>query len=458
MNTQAKTTRLAIDMTEGPLLGKMIKFTIPIMLTGVLQLLFNATDLVMVGRFAGTAALAGVGCCSSLIHLIVNAFMGLSTGAGVLSSQAIGAKKYDDLQKIINTTFVTSIVAGLLVGAFGFFASEPLLVLMDTPADALSEAVRYMKAYFLGIPACLIYNYLAAVLRASGDTRRPLIFLTVAGVANVGLNYIMVAHIRLGAMGVGIATAVSQFISAALIVIHFLKKQGVCRITGLRPSVKFLGKIVTVGLPAGIQGMMFSISNVLIQSTINGYGTVVMAGNTAAQNIDGFLNVAMNSVHQTALNFTGQNVGAGEYKRVKKIAWLSMLILLCITSVLIPLVLIFGEQLLGIYEPGKHDVIAAGMNRLLVICPTYLLCGAMDVMCGLVRGTGKTIQPMIVALVGTCVFRIVWIYFVCPLAPTNITLLYISYPISWSMTGAAHLVTFAGAYRRLSRGKHKQLI
>ncbi|MBQ9162803.1 MAG: MATE family efflux transporter [Clostridia bacterium] len=458
MNTQAKTTRLAVDMTEGPLLGKMIKFTIPIILTGILQLLFNATDLVMVGRYAGSAALAGVGCCGSLIQLIINAFMGLSVGAGVTASQAIGAKRQDDLNKIINTAFASSLLAGVAVGVFGFVLSKPLLLLMETPSDVLQEAVPYMKAYFVGIPACLVYNYMAAILRASGDTKRPLIFLSIAGVANVLLNYVMTVYFHLGAMGVGIATAVSQYISAVLVIIHFFSGKSICRITGIKPTGKILAKIVTIGLPAGIQGTLFSLSNVLIQSTVNGYGTVVMAGNAAAGNIEGFMYTSMNAVSQAAINFTGQNAGAGKYERIKKITILAVALVACVAVVMTPVLLIFGEQLIGIYEPGKPDVIAAGMNRTNIIATFYVLCGIMDTLCGVVRGMGRAIPPMIVALIGSCALRILWIYTVCPLFPQNIQALYISYPITWALTAAAHLCLLVFFYKRLMRTKSSKEI
>lgn len=444
-------------MTRGPLLVKMIKFTVPIILTGVLQLLFNATDLVMVGRFAGSAALAGVGCCGALINLIVNAFMGLSMGAGVIASQSIGAQRKEDLEKIINTSFITSVVSGVAVGLFGFFAAEPLLLLMDTPTDVMPEAVSYMKAYFVGIPACLVYNYLAAILRATGDTKRPLVFLTVAGVANVGLNFIMLYFFHLGAMGVGIATSVSQLISAVLMTVYFLGGRSECRLTGIKPTGKFLGRIITIGLPAGIQGSLFSLSNVLIQSTVNGYGTVVVAGNAAAANIEGFAYTAMNSVHQTAVNFTGQNMGAGKYERIKRISLLSVMMVSIVALVMSPVLVIFGERLLNIYEPGKLDVIAAGMRRIYIIGTTYVLCGIMDVLCGAVRGMGLAIQPMMVSLIGSCVLRIVWIYTVCPLYPTNIQMLYISYPISWALTALAHTAFLVYYYKKYKKQKETNI-
>lgn len=443
--------KFEMDMTSGPLLGKMIKFSVPIMLTGILQLLFNAADLVMVGRYTGSAALAGVGCCSSLINLIINTFIGFSVGSGVVVAQHIGARKYADLQRLVNTTFTASIVLGLIVGVFGFFAAEPLLIKMGTPDDVLAEAVPYMKAYFVGVPACVIYNYMASVLRSTGDTRRPLYFLTTAGVVNVILNYVMIRFFSLGAMGVGIATAASQFVAATMILIHMIRMDNACRLTGMCMDIRKFGAILAIGLPAGIQSSLFSLSNVLIQSTVNGYGTVVMAGNAAAGNLEGFVYTSMNSVYQTALTFTGQNMGAAQYNRIKKIAIQASLIVLVLGTTLGSMLYIFGEPLLSIYEPGKDDVIAAGMDRLLIIGLFYCLCGLMEVVCGMLRGMGKTFVPMIVSLIGSCAFRIAWIYTVCVMFPDNILVLYVSYPISWALTTGAHLFFFIRAYRKLTR-------
>ena len=442
-----------INMTEGPILGKMILFTIPLMLTGMLQLLFNAADLVVVGQFVGPEANAAVGCCGSLINLIVNLFMGLSVGAGVIAAQDIGARRYDDVLRLISTSVTVSLIGGVVVGLFGFFAARPLLLMMKTPEDVLTEAVPYMKAYFVGMPGCLLYNYLAAILRSKGDTTHPLIFLTIAGAANVLLNLVMVTAFGLGAIGVGIATAASQYIAAGLTVLHMLRKEDVCRLTGFAVDSRKLGKMLVIGLPSGLQGMLFSISNVLIQSTINGYGKIVMAGNANASNLDGFQYTAMNSVYHAALTFVGQNVGAGTYKRIKRIMF-DCAGLVTAIGVLVGVILITcGEPLLSLYSSGeeKDAVIEAGMNRLWILATTYFLCGLMDVGCGLLRGMGKVMLPMIVSLLGSCVFRIIWIYTVCPLAPTNISVLYASYPISWFLTAAVHFICCIYFYRKLMK-------
>lgn len=442
-----------INMTEGPILGKMIAFTIPLMLTGMLQLLFNAADLVVVGRFVGPEANAAVGCCGSLINLIVNLFMGLSVGAGVIAAQDIGARRYDDILRLISTSVTVSLIGGVAVGLFGFFAARPMLILMETPEDVLVEAVPYMKAYFVGMPGCLLYNYLAAILRSKGDTTHPLAFLTIAGVANVLLNLAMVVFFHLGAVGVGIATAASQYVAAGLTVTHMLRKEDLCRLTGFAVDGRKLGRMLLIGLPSGLQGMLFSISNVLIQSTINGYGKIVMAGNANASNLDGFQYTAMNSVYHAALTFVGQNVGAGTYKRIKRIM-LDSAGLVTAIGVLVGAVLITcGWPLLSLYSSGdaKDAVIEAGMTRLWILATTYFLCGLMDVGCGLLRGMGKVMLPMIVSLLGSCVFRIIWIYTVCPLAPTNISVLYASYPISWFLTAAVHFICCIYFYRRLMK-------
>lgn len=445
-----------IDMTEGPILGRMILFTLPVLATGVLQLLFNASDLAVVGQFGGADSqieVGAVGSCGALINLIVNLFMGLAVGAGVIAAQDIGVKRYEAVHKLADTALPVSLIGGVAVGVFGFFATEPLLRLMGTTKEILPSAVPYMKAYFTGMPGCLLYNYLAAIQRSGGDTKHPLLFLAISGVANVGLNILMVAGFKLGALGVGIATSASQYIAAAAILIFMLREEGCCRVTGFALDGERLKKMVLIGLPAGLQGTLFSLSNVIIQSSINAYGTYVVAGNAAGSNLDGFLYIAMNSVYTAALTFVGQNVGAGKYARIKKISFLCVGLVTFIGVSLGVVLVVFGEKLLLIFATGenKDAVVKAGMNRLLVMGTTYFLCGLMDVGCGIMRGMGKTILPMIVSLVGSCLFRIVWIATVCPLFPGNILALYISYPISWFITAAVHYGCCIHNYRALMR-------
>ena len=442
-------------MTEGPVLGKMIRFTLPVMASGVLQLLFNAADVAVVGKFAGEASMAAVGSCGALINLIVNLFIGLAVGAGVIAAQELGARRYDEVTKLISTSLTASLIGGFIVMFFGIFMAEPLLILMDTPDDVLAEAVPYMRAYFCGMPGCLVYNYLAAILRSGGDTKRPLYFLSVAGVVNVVLNLITVLGFGMGAIGVGIATASSQYVAAGLTVLYMLKSKGYCRITGFSVSGSKLLRMVTIGLPAGLQGCMFSLSNVIIQSAVNAYPTVTIAGNTAAGNLEGFAYTAMNAVYQASLTFIGQNVGAGKYERIKKIAFQCVAMVLVIGLTIGAILVLLGDKLLLLYASGENVdlIVQAGMNRLSVIAVSYFLCGLMEVGCGILRGMGKAVQPMIVSLLGSCVFRIVWVWTVCPLFPGEIMSLYVSYPISWIITGGIHYLFCFYFYRRLMRRK-----
>ena len=449
----AATRSRDLNMTEGPILGKMIRFTLPVMLSGILQLLFNAADVAVVGQFAGDAAMAAVGSCGALINLIVNLFIGLAVGAGVIAAQDLGARRYDDVTKLVSTSLTASLVGGVAVMLLGMVLAEPLLVLMKTPDDVLAEAVPYMRAYFCGMPGCLVYNYLAAILRSSGDTKRPLYFLTAAGVVNVVLNLVMVLGFGMGAIGVGIATAASQYVAAGLTLIYMLRMSGACRITGFAVSRQKLIRMITIGLPAGLQGCMFSLSNVIIQSAVNAYPTVIIAGNTAAGNLEGFAYTAMNAVYQATLTFIGQNVGAGKYERIKKIAFQATCLVLIVGLLVGCSLMFFGDKLLLLYASGENRdlIVQAGVNRLNVIAVCYFLCGLMEVGCGILRGMGKAIQPMIVSLLGSCLFRIVWVWTVCPLFPGQIMSLYVSYPISWLVTGGVHFLFCIYFYRRLMK-------
>ena len=446
-------TRSTTDLTQGPLFLRIILFTLPLVATGILQLLFNAADLAVVGSFSGTIATAAVGCCGSLINLIVQLFMGLSVGAGVIAAQDFGAKRFDEVKRLVSTSLIASLAGGVVVGVFGFIMAEPLLELIKTPGEVMGEAVPYMRAYFCGMPACLLYNYLAAILRSYGDTRRPLIFLSLAGVVNVVLNLIAVMGFGMGAVGVGIATAASQYVSALLIVLYMCRTDGPCRIEGLTFDWRKLGRMIVIGLPAGIQSTLFSLSNTLIQSTVNGYGSIVVAGNSAGSSLDGFIYIAQNAGYHAALTFVGHHVGAGKHERIRRITLLCCVEVLVLGIVMGVLMVGFGPELLKIYaaDENRDAVIAAGMDRLRTLGLTYCLCGLMEVGCGVMRGMGKALLPMIVSLVGSCLFRILWISYVCPLDPTNIQLLYVSYPISWIVTAATHFVCCYFTYRALAK-------
>ncbi len=443
------------DFTEGAIFGKLIKFALPLMATGMLQMLYNASDMIVVGRFSpgGENSMGAVGACSALINLILNLFMGLATGAGVLAAQNIGAKKYDHLKKVVDTSVVTSLICGVVLAIFGFFMAEPLLTLMGTPDAVIIEAVPYMKAYFVGVPACMLYNFLAAILRSSGDSKRPLIFLAISGLCNVGLNLIMVLCFSMGAIGVGIATSAAQYISAAMIFIYMSRADIVCKIDlkGIKPNKEKLLSMIRIGMPAGVQGMLFSISNVLMQSTVNTYGDIVVNGNAAAANIEGFVYICMNAMYHSTLTFVGQNVGAGKYDRLKKIIFQNALLVSAVGLVIGVAVTIFHEPLLMIYAPESAAVRDAAAIRLYMICSTYFLCGLMEVGCGAVRGMGRAILPMMVSLTGSCLLRIVWIFTICPFFPGNIYVLYLCYPITWLVTSAAHFASSTVVSKRMKR-------
>ncbi len=450
---QKQTKRYEIDMCSGPLPGKILAFSVPLMLSGILQLLFNAADIVVVGRFAGNQALAAVGSTSSLINLLVNVFIGLSVGTNVLVARFYGADKEKDLSETVHTAVMTALVSGCILIVLGIALAKPALTLMDTPADVIEKSVLYMRIYFMGMPAMMAYNFGSAVLRAVGDTKRPLYFLFFAGVINVALNLLFVIVFSMGVAGVAAATVISQLVSALLVLRCLTRCDGGYRLEpkALKIIPDKLLKMIQIGVPAGLQGALFSISNVLIQSSVNSFGSVAMAGNTAAANVEGFVYTAMNSLHQTAISFTGQNYGAKNYKRIGKI------LLICQVSVLI-VGLVMGNAVYGLsgillklYSPDAQ-VIGYGVLRLGIICTTYCLCGMMDVMVGSLRGMGYSIMPMLVSLTGACLFRVVWIYTIFKQYHT-LECLYISYPISWAMTFLVHLICFAIVYRRmLKRG------
>lgn len=431
-----------IDMCNGPLFGKLLLFTLPLMLSGILQLLFNAADVVVVGRFAGSQALAAVGATGSLTNLLVNLFIGLSVGANVLVARYYGGKQEQEVSDTVHTSMVVSVAGGILLAMIGIIAAKPLLTLMDTPADVIGQSTLYMRIYFAGMPVMLLFNFGSAILRAIGDTRRPLAYLTIAGCINVMLNLFFVIALKMGVAGVALATVISQCVSAGLILRCLLKAEGCFRLSPkkLRIDKDKFRKIAGIGLPAGIQGSLFSISNVLIQSSVNSFGSVVMAGNTAGSNVEGFVYTAMNSVHQTAVSFTGQNLGGKRYDRINRILIECLLFVTVIGLVMGNGAVLFGNQILGLYS-SDAQVIAYGLQRLKMICTLYCLCGIMDVLVGSIRGLGYAVMPMIVSLLGACAFRVVWIYTVFQWDRTLRTL-YLSYPVSWALTAFAHLICF----------------
>ena len=439
-----------MDMTEGPIMKKLVLFSLPLMASSILQLLFNAADTVVVGQFAGENSLAAVGSNGALINLMTNLFMGLSVGTNVLLAKSIGAHDDKHSSDIVHTSMVISALGGVFLMVFGIFFADDILVLMDVPEEVIGLAAEYLKIYFVGLPAMMIYNFGSAILRAIGDTKRPLYFLTAAGVVNVGFNLLFVIKFNMDVAGVAWATVISQEVSAALIVLCLLKEKGAIHLDlkKLKIEKTCLKHIVQIGLPAGFQGTLFSLSNVVIQSSVNSFGATVVAGNSAAQNLEGFVYVSMNSVHQAALSFTSQNVGAGRYDRVGMILRKSLLLVTVIGVGLGNAVVLFGHQLLGIYSPSEI-VIEKGFIRLLRICGPYFLCGIMDVMVGVIRGMGYSIMPMIVSLIGACGLRIFWLKTFFKMEMFHkVEMIYITYAVSWTVTFIAHVVCYNIVKRR----------
>lgn len=441
-------------MTDGPLFVNLILYTIPIILTGLLQLLFNAADLIVVGRYCGSISVAAVGATGSITNLIVNLFIGLSVGAGVTVAQALGAEDQQKAHNIVHTAIPSAILGGLILTVIGFFGSEFFLGLMDTPEDVIGLSSTYMKIYFCGMTSNMIYNFGAAILRASGDTKGPLYYLTIAGVLNVFLNVIFVYLFKMNVAGVALATALTQTLSAVLVILALMRRPDGCKLIlkDLRIHKRELFQIVRIGLPAGIQGSLFSISNVLIQSSVNSFGSVVMSGNASAQNIEGFVYTSMNSFHQTALNFTGQNFGAKKFQRIKKIMWLCLACVSAAGAITGTIGYVFSKPLLSIYITDSAEAISYGVLRMTYICLPYFLCGIMDVMTGVLRGLGASIGPMIITVLGVCGFRVAWIFLIFNNPRFHsLPILYLSYPISWLVTFLAELITFYIIYNRHTR-------
>lgn len=425
-----------IDMCSGSVFGKMLLFALPLMCSSILQLLFNAADIVVVGRFAGDNALAAVGSNTALINLLTNLFVGLSVGSNVLTAQYYGAKKDSDLKETVHTSMLLSICSGVLLTVVGLVGARGLLELMQAPPEVLELAALYLRIYFLGMTSMMVYNFGSAILRAVGDTKRPLYYLLAAGIVNVVLNLFFVIACHMGVAGVGAATVISQTISALLVVRCLVREQGGIHLElkELAISKDKLGKIMQIGLPAGFQGTVFSLSNVVIQSAVNSFGNIAVAGNSAAANIEGFVYMAMNAFHQATISFTSQNFGARQYRRIYKILFAGELCVVITGLLLGNLAVFFGNALLGIYSPSA-EVIAAGMVRMKFICTVYALCGIMDVLVGALRGIGYSIIPMIVSLIGACGLRLLWIATVFQIPEYHsLSTVYISYPITWTIT------------------------
>lgn len=437
-----------MDMCNGPIFGKLLVFALPLMLSGILQLLFNAADIVVVGKFSGSHALAAVGSTGALINLFVNVFIGFSIGTNVLVAQYFGARDEKNVHETVHTSILLGIVGGFILIAAGMVFAKPMLEWMDTPEDVLSHAVLYMRIYFIGMPAMLVYNFGAAILRAIGDTRRPLYYLLSAGVINVILNLFFVIVLDMGVAGVATATVISQVVSAILIVRCLMHSDGIYRLDlhALKIHKTKMVHIAKIGLPAGVQGAVFSLSNVLIQSSVNSFGSIAMAGNTAAGNIEGFVYTSMNAVYQTALSFTSQNVGGRRQDRIPKIVFQCLAIVTVVGAVLGNLAYQCGPFLLNIYS-SDPEVIQYGMSRMQIICQWYFLCGIMDVAVGILRGMGYSVMPMLVSLAGACGLRVLWIFTVF-VWKHSLFVLYLSYPITWTITLAVHFICFFVIWKR----------
>ncbi|MBS1369525.1 MAG: MATE family efflux transporter [Lentisphaeria bacterium] len=444
-----------IDMCRGPLFGQIVLFSVPLMLSGILQLLFNAADLIVIGRFAPHEALAAVGATSSLTALIVTVFMGLSVGTNVLVANYFGAKDRKSVSRTVHTAVLLAIIGGIALAAAGILLAKPLLLLMGTPENVIAKSCLYMWIYFGGMPFIMLYNFGSAVMRAVGDTRRPLYFLLFAGIVNVALNLFFVLVCGMDVAGVALATVAAQGIAAYLVLKCLMDAKDACRLKprNLRIDPAILKRMLWIGLPAGIQGMFFSLSNITIQSSVNSFGSLAIAGNTAAVSLEGFVYIGSNAFHQTVVSFAGQNLGGGQYDRIRR-----SIIYCTLCSAAICLVMGYafffdGRRLLSVYN-SNPDVVSWGMLRMNILFTTYFLCGIMDVMSGGLRGLGHSVMPAAITLLGVCVLRVVWVFTVFPLNPTMENLM-LSYPITWIITAAANGIYLYWICRKLFRSGRK---
>ena len=451
----SKTKQYEMDMCSGPILRKMLMFALPLMLSSILQLLFNAADIVVVGKFAGDNSLAAVGSNTALINLLTNLFIGLSIGANVVAARHYGAKAWDDLRRTVHTAMLLSMLSGALLLVLGVIGAEQMLIWMQTPEEVLPLATVYLRIYFLGMISTMVYNFGSALLRAVGDTKRPLYFLLCAGIINVILNLLFVIGFQMDVMGVAIATVISETVSALLVLRCLVKEKGGIHLElrAMRIDRKKMLQILRIGLPAGFQGVVFALSNVVIQSSVNIFGNIVVAGNSAAANLEGFVYMAMNAFYQTTLSFVSQNYGAGEQKRINRIVLLGEACVIVTGTLLGNMVVFFGNDLLQIYS-NNPEVIAAGMVRLHYISMIYALCGIMVVMVGALRGIGYSIMPMIVSIVGVCVLRLIWLATVFQIPEFHkIETVYLSYPVTWILTSLVYIVFFVWIRIRSARKK-----
>ena len=435
-------SKYTLDMTTSPFFKKILRFSLPLVFTGLLQMLYNTADVIVVGRFAGSEALAAVGATGPLVHLILNIFLGLSMGSGVMTAKYIGARDEGAVKRCVHSAVTLSILSGVFVAIFGFFFSKQLLVLMDSPADVLPLSKLYLQIFFMGAPAGMVFNFGASIVRATGDTKKPLLILSLSGIINIVLNLILVIKFNMSVAGVAIATITSQYISATAIVIILLKMKNACKLNlkKLRFHKEELKKILFVGIPAGIQNSLFSVSNVIIQTTVNSFGSVAMAGIAAGSNVDTLIYTCTNAISQTTMTFSSQNNGAKKYENFNKIYFRCIFLTIAIAGGMGALGVVFKDFFVGIFSTDPA-VIAIGAERLTLILPFYFFCSLMDVGAGQLRGMGKSFLPMIISLLGGCGIRLLWVFAFFPKNPTLIYLYY-AYPISWSITAAVLIACY----------------
>lgn len=445
------TARKNIDMCSGPLFSKILTFALPIMAMYILQLMFNTADMVVVGNFSGSKALAAVGATGSLINLIITLFMGLSVGTTVIVAQDCGADRPDDVSRSVHTSITVSVIGGIIVMIVGFIFCKPLLNMMGTPSDIIDQSALYMKIYFLSAPATMIYNFAAAILRAAGDSRRPMYYLLITGTLHVLFNLFFVIVLHMSVAGVASATVISEYLSVLLIMNCLSRSDGAIRFIprNMHIDMDKLRAIVRIGLPAGIQGLLFSISNVLIQSAVNSFGSMMVAASSAAGNVESYIGTTMNAYYNAAIAFTGQNMGAKKYDRIDSVAKVITVLIFTTWIVLGGATLLLGRPLLGIYT-SDPKVIELGMLRMNVMMIAYFTCGTMNVYPGLTRGMGYSILPMLCTLIGACLMRIVWLATIFTWYPTE-TVLFACYPVTWALAGLGQVGTFFYARRQIRK-------
>ena len=452
-----KKNKFEIDMCNGSIMDKLISFSLPLMVSGILQLAFNAVDIIVVGRFSGSQALAAVGSTTALINVFTNLFIGISLGANVLAARFYAAGKDREMSETVHTSITLALISGITMAVIGVLLAKWALEIMGTPDDVIGQSALYMRIYFMGMPFFMLYNYGAAILRAIGDTKRPLIFLIISGIANAALNMTLVIIFHMGVAGVAIGTIISQLISCVLVLTCLYWSEGSyqLRFSKLKINGAYMEQIFQVGVPAGIQSTVINLSNALLQSSVNSFGSIAMAGYTAANNILGFLYMSVNSITQACMSFTSQNYGVGKLKRMDKVLRDCAILSISIAAVLGGLAYSFGPQILTVYT-SDPKVINCGMEILVYTSITYFLCGIMDLFPGALRGMGYSAVPMVLSVIGTVGTRIVWVFGIFP-NHRSLSVLFVSYPVSWILTIVLQVMCFYFVRKRVHQ-KEKRLL